>query len=348
MSRNRSGATLMLVAIAGSSLMPLLVALGSIETPFLFNSALIAGSGVGSASLLLIAYRSLLFNKDVWGLVWRKTLSFPMLLWVIGYLDVAFYAWSVQYIDVTLSMLLFGTWPILLMLVTERMFRREERFRRPRLRTLILIFLAFTGFAPVIGSQFGGLTVVGGSSLTTLAMGIALGLGAAFLTSLSAFGFRWGTDIARELSGRFKTHSQIEMEMFGVVVGMVVCCLITLPVNLLAGLGRGESPSRETAIFGLAAGIVVVFFSGYVWRRATLVTRDLSIHAIAYLDPVLGLGWLFAFSLVGDMHLGYFLIGAALILAANAAIYFSELVKTCEVAPELVEGGLSKDDRPAS
>ena len=328
MLHNRAATALMFVAVAGSSLMPLLIALGGGQSPFFFNTALIVGNGVGSVVLLLVAYRSLVFSLDVWRTVWRRALSIPMLFWVIGYLDLAFYAWSTQFVDVTVSVVLFETWPILLIILTGWLFRHERRYRVLSPWTLALVVIAFLGVIPVIVSQVEGLGSVEGSSLPTLGIGVGLALVAAGLTSLSAFGFRWAADVGAELSDTVRTHGRPALELFGVVVGMVVCSLLTFPLSLLLGVGLSESMTSETLVFGGTAGVLSAVFGGYVWRKATLMTDDLSIHAMVYLDPVLGLGWLFAFSLVGDVSVGYVLAGAFAIVTANVGIYLSEALRS--------------------
>ena len=58
-----------------------------------------------------------------------------------------------------------------------------------------------------------------------------------------------------------------------------------------------------------------------VWRKANLVTHNLSINAMAYFALVLSLVWLFALSLVGDVNIMLLLFGAALIIMASALIY---------------------------
>ncbi len=328
MLHNRAATALMFVAVAGSSLMPVLIALGGGKSPFLFNTALIVGNGVGSVVLLFVAYRPLVFSRDVWRTICRRVPSVPMLFWVIGYLDLAFYAWSTQYVDVTVSVVLFETWPILLILLTGWLFRHERRYSVLSPWTLALVVIAFLGVIPVIVSRIGGLGGIEGSSLPTLGIGVGLALVAAGLTSLSAFGFRWAADVGAELYDTVGTHRQPSLELFGVVVGMVVCSLVTLPLSLLVGLGLNESMTSETLVFGGIAGVLSAVFGGFVWRKATLMTDDLSIHALVYLDPVLGLGWLFAFSLVGGVSVGYVLAGAFAIVTANVGIYFSGALRT--------------------
>ena len=62
--------------------------------------------------------------------------------------------------------------------------------------------------------------------------------------------------------------------------------------------------------------------SAIAWRKADLINDDLSINSMVYLAPALSLGLLFAFGLVGEVAIGYLIIGAAAIVVANLGIYF--------------------------
>ncbi len=52
------------------------------------------------------------------------------------------------------------------------------------------------------------------------------------------------------------------------------------------------------------------------------MTYNLSVNAMVYLAPVVSLGWLLAFSLIGDVSLTWLFGGSAAIVAANVAVYF--------------------------
>ena len=310
----------MFVAVVGYSLIPLFIAWGGTESPFIFNTAWRVGMPIGCLVVLVLAYRPLLLRKDVWSLVWQRIGSLPMLFWVFNSFHLVFYAWSTQFIDVAISAVLYETWPILLVLLTAWLFRSEERYRKLSARTGILFVFAFLGVTSVIASQSGGLSNLQEHTLPTLGLGVAIVIVAAVLKSLAAFGFRWGT----ELAARFPDQNQYRtssIELFGVVVGIVICNLLTLPITAAAGFARDEPVSIEAMAFGAVGGAILGTFASFFWRKANLMTHDLSINAMAYVTPVLSLVLLFMFSLVGDINVGYLFLGTAAIVIANVGIY---------------------------
>ena len=80
-----------------------------------------------------------------------------MLLWVVNSFWTAIYAWSTQFIDVSVATALYETWPIFLVILTRWLFRTEARYRKITAKTIFLFGVAFLGIASVIASQAGGI-----------------------------------------------------------------------------------------------------------------------------------------------------------------------------------------------
>ena len=288
----------------------------------MFNAGWKIGMATGCAVFLLTAYRSLLFSMDVWKVIWRRIPNLSMLLWMMCNLYLAFFAWSTQFVDVSISTVLFELWPIVLIALTGWLFRQEARYRRVTVRTLILYVFAFLGVGCVIASQTGGLGNFMGSSPLYLLTGVVLVLAAALLTSLAAFGFRWGADLGTELAHSNGQFGRGPLELFGVIAGLLICSSVAIPVTASVGFARDEPVTLQAVALGVVGGLLTTVLGDVVWRKANLITHDLSINALAYLTPVFALGWLFAFGLVGDVNLGYLFIGAAAVVIANVGIYF--------------------------
>lgn len=321
-NRNKTAVGLMFVAVLGYSLLPLFVALGGNESPFIFNAVFRIGMASGCALFLLIAYRHLLFSKTVWSLIKNRIVNLSMSLWIVSYFSMAFYAWSVQFIDVSIAAVLYETWPILFIILTGWLFSREKRYRKITARILILFFVAFLGVASVIASQAGGLGNLWDTSLFALGLGVVIVITAGVLTSLTAFGFRWGSNLASELSD-IRNYDKDALEMFCVIVGIAICCFLTVPLTTTIGFARNEPLSSETVIFGALSGVIVGAGASIIWRKANFVTHDLSINSMLYLTPVFALVWLFIFSQVGNnIDVVLLLIGATAIVIANVGVYF--------------------------
>ena len=330
MRRDNAAVGLMLGAVLFFSLMPLFVAWsGSEGSPFIFNAALAVGEALGSAVFLMAAYRRLIFNKIVWRAVRLKAFSPAMLFWMLAFSDLSFFVWSTQYIDVSVASILFGAWPMILALLTSWLFRRESRYRRISWRAFALFAVAFVGMVMVVFSQAGGLDGVYAGDFVGLVMGVVLVLTAALITSFSGFGFKWASDFAKALmvasdeglSGQFGLRMDF-LELFGVMLGMTICGLVVAPMLAGIGLARFEAVASETLMYGFLSGIFAVAAPGILWYKANLMTYNLSVNAMVYLAPVVSLGWLLAFSLIGDVSLTWLFGGSAAIVGANIVVYF--------------------------
>lgn len=196
----------------------------------------------------------------------------------------------------------------------------------------------------VVFSQAGGLDGVYADDFIALAPGVALMLTATVITSFAGFGFKWASDFAKALtavpdeglSGWFGLRTDL-LELFGVTLGMMMCGLVVTPVLARIGLARFEAVASETLIYGFLSGIFAVAAPGILWYKANLMIYNLSVNAMVYLAPVVSLGWLLAFSLIGDVSLAWLFGGAAAIVGANVAVYFEERVSAGRVNEVLYE-----------
>ena len=277
---------------------------------------------MGGGVFLLTFYHSLIFSKNVWKLAWQRVASPPMALWIISYFNIVLYASATQFVDVAITAVLYETWPIALVLLTGWLLRNEGRYRRITPLSVFLFVIALVGVVSVIASQAGGLSVFSAAStpLLSLGIGVALAIGSALLTALGAYGFRWAIDLASELlddSGRGKDS----IELFSVFFGLTICALISLPITASAGFARNEPLSWDTIAFGAAGGLVAGTIPAIGWRKSNLITHNLELNLMLYLTPALALGWLWAFSLIGDINIGYLAFGVLLIVLANGGLY---------------------------
>ena len=236
-SHNRVAACLMFAAAIGFSLTPLFIALGGSKSPFIFVTTFKISAAVGCLSILMTAYPRMFFSTDVWTIIWQRIGSLPMLFWVIASFDLAFYAWSTQFIDVSISAVLFEIRMILLIVLSGWLFRSEDRQRKITSLTLVLFVFAFVGVASVIVSQgrAGGLDnldeIAPEPSPSVLAFGVGLVLAGAAVSSMTTFGFRWAANLVADLSEGLKWGND-SLALFSAVVGIVITCL---PTAFVAG-----------------------------------------------------------------------------------------------------------------
>ena len=190
----------MLAAVAGYSVIPLLVALSNgSQSPFLFNAGLTLGVGIGQAAFLWFAFRKVLFSPSVLPIIWRKIFSFSMFLIVVHRFEYGLFALSTRFIDVSVASAIFEIWPVTSLLLMAYLFRKEERYKEITPGKLMLLGLAFVGFLFVAGSQTGEFLNWIGVGFLETGIGLVLVLLAVAVASFVAFTFRWGEDFRREL-----------------------------------------------------------------------------------------------------------------------------------------------------
>ena len=322
--RNRTAMGLMLGYALSMSFVPLFVAYGAKDSPFIFNAAYAVGSVAGFALILLSSFRGMAFSGDAWKAIRSRTFSALTLWWVAASFGMPLYAWSAQLIEIAVATALYETWPIFLVVFTGWLFRVEARYRKITAKTLSMFGIALGGIISVIASQAGGygafVSADAGGGAANLAAGVALALGAVFLVALDACGFRWSADLASELSRRHD-EPRDRLELFGVVAGTIIQTSVSLPAIASIGVWRNEPLSADAMIYGALGGSLLGAGGSVLWRKANLIASDLGINAVGYFTPALALGWLFAFSQVGEIGVGYLLFGVAAIIVANLGMY---------------------------
>ena len=337
LSRNQTAAGLMLGYVVLQSLVPLFVAFGAGESPFIFSAAWRIGGLMGCALILRMLFHKMLFSGEVWKVVGARALRFAMILWVVASLNLVLYAWSTQFVDVSVAAALYETWPIFLVIFTGWLFRLEARYRKITQKTIFPFVFALIGIASVIVSQAGGFGSFfsADTGWINLAIGVALAFGAVGLSTLSAFGFRWAADLASELSESpdNREPGKGRLELFSTAVGLTICNLTSLPFIASVGFMLNEPISSDALIWGATGGVLVAAVGMTLWRMANLIASNLGINVMGYLAPALALGWLFAFSRVGDIDFWPLVIGVVLIIGANWRMY----IETREQPQELVD-----------
>ena len=204
---NVSATGYMLIAVLGFSLLPVFVALGARDTPFLFAAALRVGAVVGFALFMALLYRRLFFSTNTWKMVGvrllRSPLSvggrvihspLPIILATIGHLEYTFFALSTQYIDIAVATVIFEIWPIILVWLSGRIFVRYNVTSR---EVYFLSIVGFIGIIFVALSEFQGGDLGVSERFSELLGTSQLGIGfilitvALLMAPLIAFGGAW-------------------------------------------------------------------------------------------------------------------------------------------------------------
>ena len=308
------------------STLPLFIALLGIDSPFLFTAAWKIGITVILAAVLATFYPRFFTDKEVWKLAWNRCLSWSMLCWTVSQLEYALFAWSAGFIAVSVTTVIYQIWPVLLVAFTGWLFRHEARYRKVGLVAYTSFILAVFGVTVVVMSQSGTWdAIIGDDGLfptldLKFALGILLALGAAGLSAMSAVGFKWATDFAKELPD-IPSHSKTSREVFGISVGLVFASFASAPFWALIGFSRNETTEPTVLTMSLILIPLVDAIATISWRRGNLITDWLGINVIFYFTPLLSLSVLLWFGQVGDVNLLLLFIGAVIIVIANMFVF---------------------------
>ena len=329
-SARQSRATrFMLVAVIGFSAIPVYIAVADTHrAPFVFTAFLYAGQFVGLGAYTLLSYRALFFRRRPLGVIARQVVRPTMLLTLTGYLNYAFYSWSTEYIDPAVTTVIFGGWTFTTVLFVGWTFRSERRYERTSGALVGFMLIGFAGFALAILSQRADIFDFGqgAAPLIEVGIGVLLAVISMSMATLGSFVLKWGVETAQRVDAVAEhPYEQSELEVAGVLTGIVVAALIAIPVNLGLGLARGESVGGIAgADYALAFG-VGLFSLGFctaLFRRANLMTRNLGIIGMTYGTLPVSLLWL---ALLGEIDVErplYLAAGAALIVVSNLLVHF--------------------------
>ena len=333
-ARQSRATRFMLVAVIGFSAIPVYIAVADTHrAPFVFTAFLYAGQFIGLGAYTLLTYRSLFFRLHPMAVIARQVGSPAMLLTLAGYLNYAFYSWSTEYIDPAVTTVIFGGWTLATVLFVGWTFRSERRYERASGALVGFMLIGFAGFALAILSQRADIFDFnkGITPLLEVAIGVLLAVVSMSMATLGSFVLRWGVETAQRVDAEVDhPYTRDELEVAGVLTGIVVAALIAVPVNLLLGLARGElaagiwtggiAPPDYALAFGV--GVFSLGFCTVLFRRANLLTRNLGIIGMTYATLPLSLLWLVLLGEIDVERPIYLAAGAALIVVSNLLAHF--------------------------
>ena len=324
---NPPAAGYMLVSVALYSVVPIfIVHFGDVGNPFLFNSAWLLGMIIGSVLYLSIFHNSMLFDLEVLRFAIKRCRSWYILIAIFGSFYYAFYVWSIEYIDVSITTILTETWPVFFILTMSLLDKRS--YQQNILFLLPLMALTFAGFIFITASQTGGFSFAS-ASFANLVNGSVLALLAALADTSDSAHFRWGRDFADTVPvSTSKGIDPISLVLFGVVAGSVISSLFGILFNVAIGVSLGETVTLNMVIAGVVGGLAIDTAATILFRKSNLITDNLGVNALGYLIPAISLAWLAIDSEIGVGRYDYLIIGSAVIVTANLLINFQVEIRT--------------------
>ena len=377
--KNRLALGYIVIAVVSYALIPFLIGeIGGKELPFFFLAGWRAGVAVGCVAVLLVFYWPLWFNRYNWGrfkyhlstsetkavdwkfpliklhlrldelripLVNRKIpgdlIDWRILLCILGNCEYALFAWSLNFIDIAVTTILFQSWPVFFLILSAMLFQnnsQEERNGKATLSLLLLIGLGFIGFAFIIFSYTGELGELGDIALSELVIGIILTVGAMALGNLKAFSIDWSRNLGNQLSGSLRGLGSDPALLF-VIISFLFSSLGAAVVGLLVGLGRGETFDAGMVGMAFIAGLAVNTTAGILWRKANLADDDIGFNALGYAIPILAMLFLLFSDEAQITRVDYLILGSTAIIVANLLINFEAEIRWSFEALILALGG---------
>ena len=251
---------------------PLLIALtGGAQHAFLFNGIYRVGALIAALAYLAIQHRDLLARRDVRQAILGRTLRPDIVLVIAPYFSFTAATWSARYVDISVTTIVHETWPAIFIPLTERLLRREGRFRRPTPAQMALVALAFTGLVLAVQSQGNAQgTHTGGGNVP---LGVAL---ASLLSAATSYNFRWAMGLRDMIPGE---HDTLRLELFCVMVafsiGTAVSALLNTGLGLLTGPG-GATAGTGSLLAGALAGGLLLDTTGTVLERTANLTTSIT------------------------------------------------------------------------
>ena len=377
--KNRLALGYIVIAVVSYALIPFLIGeIGGKELPFFFLAGWRAGVAVGCVAVLLVFYWPLWFNRYNWGrfryhlstsetkaVDWRfpliklhlrlDELRIPFLKWkipgdlidwrillcILGNCEYALFAWSLNFIDIAVTTILFQSWPVFFLILSAILFQnnsQRERDGKAALSLFLLIGLGFIGFAFIIFSYTGELGQLGEIALSELVIGIILTVGAMALGNLKAFGIDWGRNLGNQLSGSLRGLGNDPALLF-VIISFLFSSLGAAAVGLIVGLGRGETFDAGMVGMAFLAGLVVNTTAGILWRKANLAEDEIGFNALGYAIPILAMLFLLFSDAAQITRVDYLILGSTAIIVANLLINFEAEIRWSFEALILALGG---------
>ena len=324
----------MLLAVASFGVVPVVIAVGQGNNPFLFGSAMRFGIAVFCLIVLVGSYwpvLKVLAQRESVVFIRGRLLSREMGGILFSYFDFAVLALSLRWAEPSASAVIYEVWPIVLIYIVARW--TGGRYRRFDWQSMMMLLIAFVGVIFVLASQSGGFNGLRVMALDEFSSkvyaGFGLALVAAFVTAFTGFSWVWShnsvhhhglPEVLREACGGRS------LEMMFLLVALVLSNAVALILNGVAGFVFGGLTDEWVTLKGLLLAFVGGGLSygvaSVMWRYATTLTDNLGLHAMSYGTPVFSLVFLAIVNEVGDVVGAYLIIGASTIISANLLINF--------------------------
>lgn len=335
--RSRRVLVLMAATILLYSWVPPAIDIGAANSnPVLFGGAIVAGQAAGALLYIYFRARGLLTDSQIRSVVWRHVLSFTTILIVANSVQSVLFVYSTRLVDTAVTSLL-ELHPIIYIYLMARYVKDRDggrRYAKITPRTVLLLIVALMGVTFVtLGSRPNA--ALAGLDTIAWTVGLLLALASAIFRSLAAFTFKWGTDLHREVEklrdSKDAPHvhtsvSEMDCVMFAYFLGNALASIVSVVVGFAFPFRLGGIQISFSLLPILVAFLIgfVLFVPGNIcFRKANLITNNVSINALLYFTPFVSVLWLYLFTTIEIPHPDLMAIGAAAIVSANVLLHLN-------------------------
>ena len=303
---------LMLAAVLSWSLFPLAFSLGGGGgSPLLSGGLWRLGVSLSGISILLLFFRPLLRDLAVLRLTLGRLRSWSVVPVVLNGFQLSVFFLASRIVDVSVVTVLTGLVPVVFVLLMYRLV--SGRYRRNLRSMSPFLAFAFLGSVLVVAGEAGGFSL-GSAWGWPLALGVFLSMLSVLTGAAEAWTFRWGVGLAEQFP---PGYDPVRVVLFG---SMLVYAVMGLPGTLavcLGGLVLGERLPWDQVVYAVFCGVFLQGVGNFLFRKANLITDNLGVNSLCYLTPVLSLGALALFGLVGVASPVYLVAGGLVVVGAN-------------------------------
>ena len=338
--QNRTAFYYMSAGVLAWSFAPLAIDLANgSESPLLFNVLWKFGSLIGAVVFLLARYRHMLTDRVVLSTLWRRSRSWVLVWIALGHLDIALFAWSIRYVDVTIATVLFQSWPIFTTASTLILFRGSGRFAGTTAAVILPLAVAFVGVGFLTeAAQSGEQNLVAGYQILGALLAIAASLCSGVL--VVSFTVKWGVDFRESLGSRSGDDAELlgavfirEASFIPIAILSVILSVATPNLVFSDQVPAFRDIGPEFVLIGLLGGAFIAGTSNIMYRKANLTTSNLGVNAVIYAGPIIAVAWILLFSNIwpsvrpSDVHPDFFVIGTLAVISANLLINFQAEIR---------------------
>ncbi len=306
--------------------------------PLSFGFAVTVGVTAAVVAYLAVRQPSLLRPKSLVGLARlhrgdshvSRMLRRDLLLGSLARLDWPLFTAAVSLTAPAVASILFlGLWPMLFVLILQRVTRSasDTRYRQMRSSDYAVMTAGAVGLTLVVLSHEAETSLLV-SGWRTLA-GTGLALVAVSFGAMGAFHYSWGRRTAALLTDRDVAVQRGSSEATATnltMLAFLAANLTVLPALWILGLlvdpfGSMRIKSAEM-VAAFVIGAVVVAPEGILTRIANLRTHNLTVNAISYLSPVASIALFVIVGRAAGINGALLTVGASGIVAVNLVLNF--------------------------